>query len=306
MTRLLLDFPWTLDEDLDAASGAYRVLRDFVNLFEDVGLEPVPFIDPIEYAAAVTRLKDVKARNSASHIYRNARQFLRRPNGSTATATPEVAGARASPSQFTVAWKQALRDELGDCQNWRSPQILFAKARGAIWPKDKEVAIRLSDRSCLEHRILSRMDRYDDHPLATADLDPWRACEWINQPPEGNRVDHPCRLPRPRDLLGVPLRQLAARLAVVRQQGWRGDGRLYYIPPENWTPEDIPQARWRGGRAFPWESTTHGSGPLDYRGQVWVWHRASAGTVGERHWDVQLSGGGHQKVSHDGRDLGNQ
>lgn len=304
MTRLLLDFPWTLDEDLNAASGAHRVFREFVNLLGEAQLKPVPFIDPLEYAAAVARLKEVRAGNSAAHIYRFARQFLRTPGLGTATAAPQVTVAGGSPGTFTVAWQLALREELGDCQNWRTPHVLFAKSRGAVWPNTQEVAIRLSDRPALEHRVLSRIEGYRDHPLATADLDPWRSWEWIKAPPVGNPVDYPCRLPMPPALLNVPLEELVAQLALVRDQpGWSVEGRFYYIPPEDWTPENIPQGQWRSGHAFPWDKTAHGSGPVDYRGQVWVWHRASAGTVGERHWDVQLLGGGHLRVSHDGRNL---
>jgi hypothetical protein len=217
MTRLLLDFPWTLDEDLNAASGAHRVFREFVNLLGDAQLEPVPFIDPLEYAAAVSRLKEVRAGNSAAHIYRFARQFLRTPVAGTATAAPQVAVASGSPGPFTVAWRQALREELGNCQNWRTPHVLFAESRGAIWPNTPEVAIRLSDpdRPELENRVLSRMKVYRDHPLATADLDPWRSWEWIKAPPVGNPIDYPCRLPRPPALLNVPLEGLVAQLALA-------------------------------------------------------------------------------------------
>ncbi len=192
MTRLLLDFPWALDEDVNGDSKGFGVFRRFVNLMTEVGLEPVPFIEQEGYAEIMERLRH---NNSTAHIYRYGRHLIRMARGSASIATPvtDDVGAQAP---FSDTWKRALRDEMGSCQNWRTPQIVFPNSRIDVWPNTPEVSVRCSDHQEPEIRVLVPLERYSTHRFAITDLDPWRASEWIRRPPPGNRVNHPCQLPR--------------------------------------------------------------------------------------------------------------
>jgi hypothetical protein len=200
-------------------------------------------------------------------------------------------------------WKRALRDSLGDLSDWRHPQIVTPQCRREVWPQPPmpEIDIRCGDRPADDicRRVLVTLDGYHEHQFTMGDVDPWRAMEYRHRPEPGARTDHPCILPRPPSLWGVPLEDLVAALPAAIQDGWHIGERFYYVPPGDYQPFDVNLARWRHDRAFPYgrHPVSGRSGFVDCRAQVWRWHPQ------ERHWDVQLGDGSHINVSHDGREV---
>jgi hypothetical protein len=292
MTRALLDHPWALEEVMNARSPAYSVLLDFERLVRRYGLAVVPFVVQEARTMALQRLR---GRTTAAA---NARRFFEHcvrltDEGPLATPLTET------ELGLSTTWRQALRAELRDPDDWRIPQIIVPRTRSDAWPNGHEVQVRCEDSpdAKLRPKVLARLDHYDEHPFAESDLDPWACLEKIYRPEPGTRIHHPCVLPKPPILREIPARPLTEALTHARALGWTQNGRYYYIPPPDHDINAVTKEQWRKGRAFPWEDRPGLTGPrlLDTNGIIWVWDR------GERHWDVQLPD--YISVSHDGRKL---
>ena len=293
MTGLLLDHPWRLDEALNPRSDGFRVLEQFVNLVRENQLEVVPFVSRSEFDEMWQRIDYGSfARTRAFASLVQFAEHLVRNDSPTPLATPIP-----EPPMLAQCWKRSLREAMGDLREWRNPQIIVAEKRRPLWPATHEVPIQLEDSSGSELRVLAPLERYDSHPFAVADLDPWDLRHLYPPISEADR-QHPCRLPRPPVLQHVRLERLTECLGDALAAGWRVSGRHYFVPSEDWKAEQVGKATWRSGRAFPYQNVPalgHG-GSVDYLGRVWVWDRA------ERHWDVQ-EGAGYVRISHTGEPL---
>lgn len=290
MTKLLLDYPWPLGATLDARSDGYRVLKDFQDLVHNQKLIPARF-------AKREELNALRGRNgtAAAAIYRFCDSLVSN-DGEPPLATPILA-----PDDLDRKWKCALRREMGDFENWRTPQIIVPEKRRRVWPRALEVEIQCEGGQprAVSHRVLASLSDYGSHKFAIADRDPWRNLEWIQQPGAGARTNHPCRLPRPPCLHGVPIEQLVERLGDARKKGWEVNGAYYFIPKPDYDPTQIAKEQWRKGYAFPRQSESGWKGPCltDYENQQWRWD------MKERHWDVQRKKE-YIRVNHDGVCLG--
>jgi hypothetical protein len=289
VTALLLDHPWPLDAALDPRSDGFRVLERFRELVTTEGLEIVPFISRDEY----NQMWDRIARTTGwASVARFAAQFVREDS------PPPLATPVPEPPGLTQCWKGALREAMGDLQNWRNPQIIIARRRRPVWPCGDEVEVRVHDGLGRRYdRVLAELDSYRSHPFAISDLDPWDL-QHIHRPVLGVPRQYPHSLPKPPSLQGCPIEQLSERLPPIRARGWQINGRFYFIPPEDWRPDQSGKAAWRSGRAFLHERVPGlpNTGPVDSEGRVWVWDR------NERHWDVQ-EGCGYFRISHTGQQL---
>lgn len=306
MTKLLLYFPWELHEALDDSDLEFAI-RNFFRLLENeklaaAGFIAAGFIEEQQEAEFWQRCKRRARRNTS--LFMRFIEHCRRPVGSVCRAVPNP-----GPSGLQDSWKWGLRDQLNDLTDWRNPQIVVPESHRSDWPAGNEIDVYCEPcgnqcRSGPHPRVLAVLEDYESHPLAIGDADPWRCLEWIHPPGPGARIAHPCRLPRPPSLDQVPVEQLLKRLKDARRQGWKVDGRFYFIPPESFDPLSVDRRQWRNGDAFKHESASNGrgSGPIDYEGRIWIWHGESGGHEGERHWDVQVNPG-HKRISHDGRRL---
>ena len=295
MTAALLDHPWPLDAGLESGSDAYGVLPAFLELTRRYALTPVRFVSNDDYLQLLQRLSSRRGLASAT-IRRFADHFVRRSeNAALAVPDPEPR------PPLSDDWKRGLRDAMGDCGDWRNPQIVYPKVRRPVWPNTDEAWIRCSD--CLngfvEERLLICLEEYDSHRFAISDHDPWCHLEH-RYPPENYRIQHPCVLPKPPDLCGVTLQELPGQLGIACGRGWRSRDHYHFVPAAGYAPLTIPKGKWRAGGAFELGRAEgrQRSGPIDHCGRVWEWDQ------NERHWDVQFPGDGYMRISHDGRDLG--
>jgi hypothetical protein len=291
MLRLLLDHPWPIGEVLDESSDAFEVLLEFSRLLARLALPPVPFLDEQQCAASLAQMP---ARHPAAVAVWRLSDALIHHGGSKATATP-----RPRPPRLSDCWRRALRDELRRAPDWRSPQIIVPQSRNAAWTRSPEVTIELNDKdSASVAQVLVRLNAYDDHHHALADMDPWRQFEWLRKPEPGAHNKHPCRLPRPPILEGVPPWELSAALNEARRLGWQEGQNYYFIPPVSWRPERVTKDQWRAGSIFQTAATkikgTKRNGPVDYAGRIWSWHAR------DREWDVQLNPG-YYNIKYNGR-----
>jgi hypothetical protein len=303
VTALLLDYPWPLDAVIDPTSKAFRVLRDFDNLVRQTGLPPVPFADSAELTEAITRLH-AKPGSFKAEFFRFVRHCIREaplPSGAS-TATPNNTGMPPLNPPLSTSWRRALRAALGNCHDWRNPQIVLPECRRRGW-RQPEVEISLDDQPGTSHSRLTvplDLGNYCQHRFATADVDPWRNLEWSAPPVNTGGNLFFCRLPRPPALHDAKLSDIENELPGARAAGWKINGRYYFIPPAEWKPVDRTRGQWRGGRAFATGNvnTPNGVlvGPVDSEGRVWYWDR------NEGHWDVQ-HGTTYIRVSHEGREL---
>jgi hypothetical protein len=277
---------------MNARSPAYNVLLKFDALIRRSGLLVVPFADPQAHTAALQRLRGRHSGLAA------ARRFFAQ------CIRPVSGGAMATPLTETdlglgTSWRQALRGEIWNYDDWRVPQIIVPESRRRDWPNTPEVRVRCEDLPDAEPqlKVLAPLETYDAHCYARSDLDPWGCLQWLHRPEPNAWKNHPCILPKPPNLEGVPSDYMAAELARARALGWVQNDRYYYIPPLDYDIEAVTKDQWRKGRAFPWErcADSQRHGPVDINGIVWVWDRD------ERHWDVQLPE--YIRVSHDGRKL---
>ena len=146
-------------------------------------------------------------------------------------------------------------------------------------------------------RTLASLQKYEEHPYATCDIDPWRHLENLYPPTRNTHDNKPCWLPRPAILDKAPFEELSDRLVEARRLGWYLNEKYFYIPPDDCRLEDVERSTWRNGYAFPRVKITGWKGPcpIDYKGQVWCWD------MNERHWDVQLNP--HIRINHVGLKL---
>jgi hypothetical protein len=309
MVKLILDFPWSIDEALEADPRPLQAIEDFLNFFSQLahlGLEPVRFIYQQEQEVFWPLLA---TRRSGAHaiILRFLNHVAVQAAGGPYRAIPTP-----GPNDLRPTWQVALRDEMADLNNWRTPQIIVCAERWAQWERfvhDSEAAIALEDRpgDGVHHRVVVVMQSYDHkqayqyyedyrgHKHALADLDPWDLRR-IHPSMADRRVDHPCRLAKPPELEGLPLYKLNSEIDVARGRGWQRHDRFYYIPPGHWRLTQVQgKAEWRAG-VFPTDRAANGRGPgpIDYLGQVWDWDE------NERHWDVQLRNGTYKRITHEG------
>lgn len=297
MTRLLLDYPWPLDQALNPGSGGCKVLLEFEKLVRRKRLTPLPFIEQNDFESAKHQLGKgpvaAQILRFSNHLIRNGENITR------AIPNPEPTPA------LTDCWRRALRDELTHLENWRSPQIIFPEIRRSVWPTTDEIEIKCEDRTDSVSRVLASLEAYELHPYAISDLDPWDVrCTAVSG-------KHPCYLPNPlmpgkdpmqNDCYRVPIAQLLDELIEARRRGWDADGKYCYIPPANWRPEAISQMAWRQGRAFPRTlcPVRKQKGYSDFEGRIWLWHKGRGAHIGEDHWDVQFGGKEYFSVNHTG------
>ena len=297
MTRLLLDYPWTVDKGLGPDPVPYNVILDFLNLLARTKLEPVPFIDPEECNVFWNIIKDRKGQGR----FRNVIMFLNHLKGDVGgifLAQP----ISAEPTELRDSWKCALRTELGDLTNWRNPQIIVPKLRRPDWHCGTEVGLNWEPNSGESAsgphlRVLAVLEDYESHPFAISDLDPWDLQRIHPAIPDQDR-QYPALLPKPSLLNGCSLQNLRDHLNLARAAGWVTGRNYYFIPPMDFDPLGIDKETWRKGRAFRYETAPNSNrtGPVDYRGIVWSWDEY------ERHWDVQTIPK-YIRISHTGERL---
>jgi hypothetical protein len=294
MTLLLLDFPWELQSVLLPYSEAYAGLHDFERLCEEERLERVPFISEEEYANLMQQLP---GRVNIRPVLQVLPHYLRDSFG------PIRATPAAGPHDLTDNWKYALRDEMTDLDDWRTPQIIACEHRRGDWmpsmtgPADRtEVGISCEDQEQPVIRVIAFLGSYDAHRYAKSDRDAWDL-----RRTKPHNEERPCYLPKPPKLLDTTFLELETELEAVRQDGWCLGGRYYFIPPGDWKPEHWKskntKGAWRDHGSFRRDVAGDGihRGPLDSEGRVWSWHEE------ERHWDVQLPEGGYWSISQTGR-----
>jgi hypothetical protein len=284
MISALLD-PWPFQIAADGDFEALNVLSKFDELVRRHHINVVPFITDAEWdnlreiiGARYGRTVGYSTRLSTARI------FIRDTSSHcAATPVPE-------PPRLTKNWKCALGTAL-TAEDWRNPQIVIPESRRADWGTGDEASIQIETRGGmpsgeLHKRVLTVLERYDAHPFALSDFDPWDL-RHVHQPPEGAppHMRHPCFLPKPPCLNGVRLENLTTVLEEAGNRRWNIGERWYFIPPGNWRPDDISKDAWRTGRAFARKEVLvrkkKRMGYLDFRGIVWLWDDA------HRHWDVQ-------------------
>lgn len=200
------------------------------------------------------------------------------------------------PSDLTNLWKRSLRDVLSSNGDWRVPQILVCAERRPRWPQSQLIDVHANEcsgQAAISPRSVSlvQLDRYDDHPHARADRDPW---DLRLRHPVQARGQNPCFLPKPPSCRSVELTELCATLSTC---GARENGRWFYIPPDSWNPFLSNAEEWRRGSVFPRGQIGQHHGFIDRDGNVWEWD------FSETHWDVQLHDGKHERISHTGAAL---
>ena len=300
MTKLLFDFHWDLGLALDAYSEASGAFDSFENLRKAERLSGAPFLTEEEYAA----LPSLRL-NSGGSINRELYEVL--GHYIMGDCGPTRAIPANGPNDLRDTWMRALRMEMADLNNWRTPQIITCHDRGPAWAASlkgtstkSEVVIRCEDNGETSHRVIVFLGPghhhkpYYDHWYARSDRDPW---DLQRKTPPNPEIpgQHPCRLPKPPHLAGVPLENLKAELEKIHN--WEIDGKYYFIPPRHWQPEDFSQPDWRkNGETFQWSKRQDNDheGPCDYKGDPWWWDEM------HRHWDVQRKEN-YWSVSHTGR-----
>jgi hypothetical protein len=295
MTSLLLDHPWKLNEVLNPRSPGFRTIEHFIALTRRTRLEIAAFVSKQEYDDAWLEMDWQRyAPTARATLERFARHLIRSSTSDT-LATPIQ-----DPGHLSENWRKALRSELGDIDNWRTPQIVVSQSRRHDWPNDDQVEIQLEDQPShpLVTRLLVSLEGYNQHPYAVTDQDPWDVRHAVPTPPVlGHLSAHPCYLPRPPSLADVPLEEVYRHLPDVRRVGWELGDQSFYIPTYDWRPEPISKGEWRLGRAFPRSGAERPGRPryLDYRGIAWEWDPDG------RHWDVQVNP--YRRVSHTGHSI---
>jgi hypothetical protein len=309
MIKLLLDFPWRINEALDADPRPLEVITDFLNLLTHVPQEPVRFVYPQEQALFWQELPGRRGGGIEVVL-----RFLNHVE-TLVDQGPNRAVPVNGPNDIRPTWQVALRDEMGDLTNWRTPQIIVCAERYPEWEncvRNDEALIALEDQPDGHvKRVVIKMQSYparqahafiqdfQNHKYALADLDPWDVRHIHYPDGEGNHYQR-CRLPRPQYLERITLDELDEQLNRLRSQGWPDRGRYWYLPPAGWhAAEVMTKDEWRSG-AFPKQATLnprreHKRGPVDYSGdRVWLWDPY------EGHWDVQLPDGTHKRINHEG------
>ncbi len=291
MTKLLLDFPWQLDSVFDPNSDASYALHDFKKLCERENLEAVDFVAEVDYMALLE--------NARRNVFRPALQILGnyvRDAAATVHAAP-VAG----PEDLSDEWKVGLAVELG-IGEWRTPQVIVYGSRWDAWRRSVVGTINKTEavfqREGAEEkysRVCVGLGKYDQHLFARSDRIPWDLRRRKpTSPTAPKHQQHPCSLPIPPTLVGVPLHNLVSRLEGVRS--WEIGAKYYFLPREDWEPNEIEKQPWRDGHTFPHAVCPHcdKKWPIDRTKQIWCWDET------HRHWDVQRVGPEYWSISHDG------
>ena len=281
-----------LREDLAADWEAVSVLlNELSNLTKDEGLTPVRCLDIglLEAARSSPKLRPNK-------------NFVEKwlVNLIVWESAPTLCEAQVSAGNVDLpaTWKQSLRTALAGNTDWREPQILVSSVRAPMWPVGSLVSVEapvcqtlpaISIRSV----PLVAINQYNDHCCARSDRDPWDL-RHHHPPPRGGLRQHPCLLPKPPSCNNIHLPELRAALKTCTVHSpanliW------HYVPGEQWDPETIDEARWRNGSAFPRNSIGGHYGYLDRDQNVWEWDHH------ERHWDLQLAGGGYERINQYGK-----
>ena len=288
MIRALLDFPWDLDELCNEYSDAYGVIERFARLCGAKRLDRVPFIDKADWNDLWVR---ISARRLGGNIYGALARFLE------PCVQESFGGHRASPIPerpgIKDKWKRALRDEMGDCVDWRRPQIIASESRREAWfpgAVSPDVSIDCEgEPSGLHNRLIAFIGSYDEHVFTSSDFDPWDVRNGGPPPPAGRER----RLPKPSCMEGQLLESLVASLPQAHQDGWCVNGKYCFVPPHDFDPRLVDSGTWRAGRAFRGSTAPNGrTGPIDSKGRIWSWHPA------EGHWDVQLPSGDYIRISY--------
>lgn len=314
MIKLLLDFQWRIDEALDPDPRPLQVIRDFLNFLAHLHLEPVRFVYQQEQGLFWQKLT-MRRGGGIGVVLRFLNYVEAQGNGGPNRAIP-VNG----PHDLRHTWQVALRDEMGDLCNWRTPQIIICSERLSGWEQcvhDYEALIALEDRPCEgpRKRVVVIMHSYDQkqasqyredyraHKYTLADIDPWDVRHIYYPTGDGDHYAE-CKLPRPRCLERIPLNEVDQQLNQLRSRSWPYQGKYWYLPPQQWQAvAAVTKEEWRKG-IFPEKATlnpkrAHQRGPVDYSDErVWLWDRH------EGHWDVQLADGTHKKINHEGICLG--
>jgi hypothetical protein len=305
MVSILLDFPGTIHSLLDRDRRSRSIIRDYEFFRSSTRLNPVQFIDPEEARLFYQQLAE---RGPYGGWIGEVLRFVAHHR-----RNEPAGGHRATvvngPQDLGGPWRRALREEMGNLENWRTPQLIVCAQRSAEWRNcvhDHEVDIVFDDRP--QDRPYKRVVvfitspnevtghnyelEYMAHKYAWADLDPWdvRHC---NAPRPGGLLDERCRLPRSSALHARRPWELDEELKKLRSQSWPSEGKFWFIPPEAWSHQQ-DRIEWRKGAFEEQTAPNRRKGPIDYKGQIWAWHSE------EGHWDVQLKGGGHMKVKPNG------
>jgi hypothetical protein len=285
MTQALLDHPWALASSPDDG----KILLQFEVLVRNHGLDVVRFITEEEYASAWEGRKRYASAQALRFV-----EHLIRADHERCLAVPIP-----QPIELSDTWKSALRNSMGNLDDWRSPQIIISGIRRNDWPQGHKVLIQFascedSPESGPHERLLVQLDEYSSHPLTRADCDPWDL-ERIHPPANASHVTRPCRLPKPPELENMSLEDIRERMALCQQI--QGEN-FYYLPRLDWSPQEISKESWRDrGHAFPYKSDPrpHQSGWVDRDENTWSWDETHG-----RHWDVQMTSGDYVKISHTG------
>jgi hypothetical protein len=297
VTTLLLDYRWELVDALNNPDVSVA-LRKFVNLLRKTGLTPAPFIEDHQQDELWLKLGQEPPRNGEWQQLMEFLDLCRRPDGSVCRAVPDH-----EPTGISDNWKRALRDQLIDPLDWRTPHIVVPESRLTEWGANQnEVAIRCEKcngqpASGPHHRVFAALESYESHPFAISDLDPWDLRR-IHPPIPDRPRQHPALLPKPRLPIGFPLQDIHDYINAACAFHWEVEGRYCFIPPKDFDPLNIDKETWRKGRAFRYETSpdSNRSGPVDYNGIVWSWDEH------ERHWDVQTKPK-YMRISHTGERL---
>jgi len=297
MVKVLLDFPWQLDEVLNPYSDALAVIRDFDRFIAVLRFDPVPFIsqeDERRFWENVPRSCGGRFAPVFRLLARLVCEHLDGPSALPANG----------PNDLPDYWRKSLRIALGDLLGWRNPQLVVSESRRPEWhPIDHEAHLRLEDLPDQEvTRVLIAIGSYEDddghgfvddyeaHKYAAADFDPWNVRHCHPQRQNGD-LDERCLLPKHPSLRGIDLSRVDEQLRLLRSENWPRDGVCWFLPPSTWNfdPRTL-KSEWRKG-VFDEREKNGRRGPLDYKGRVWSWHSE------EGHWDVQLDNGQHFKVN---------
>src|SRR5712691_1985304 len=104
MTRLLLDYPWTLEAGLGPDPAPQNVILDFLNLLARTGLDAVRFVEHEDCDAFWNSLNARKGRGRFDLVMRFLHHCTRSAGGLfRASSVPE-------PPDLKDGWKRALRD----------------------------------------------------------------------------------------------------------------------------------------------------------------------------------------------------
>ena len=163
-TRLLLDYPWTVDEGFGPDPDPYNVILGFFKLMEKTNLKPVRFIDHKEYSDFFSIINGRKGKGRFSTVMRFI-EHLKGDVGGDVRARPTP----SEPTGLRDSWKCALGTEMGDLTNWRNPQIIVPRVRRPDWNCGKEVDINCEpsngeSASGPHLRVLAVLEDYESHP----------------------------------------------------------------------------------------------------------------------------------------------